>query len=250
MLKEIDYAVITVFMGSVFLDINIGNAEETAQAESDYGALLGHFQSQKHQLGLGQLDNLGQLNEEARELLSDSFRRTGFAKDLVWEPLRPLYAGRIVIQLCTEAPKAVENFRCLATGERGVGKSSGKPLHYKGCRFHRIVKGFMVQGGDIVKGDGSAGDSIYGGTFKDEAAGLKLKHDTAGVVSMANSGKHSNRSQFFITLAATPQCDRKHVVIGNVTSGLDILQRIDEEAASSTGAPCTGVYIADCGEIS
>jgi hypothetical protein len=79
-LKEIDYAVITVFMGSVFLDINIGNAEETAQAESDYGALLGHFQSQKHQLGLGQLDNLGQLNEEARELLSDSFRRTGFAK--------------------------------------------------------------------------------------------------------------------------------------------------------------------------
>ena len=94
-----------------------------------------------------------------------------------------------MVELNAEAcPKAVENFRCLCTGERGKGKGSGKPLHYRGTRFHRIVQGFMAQSGDIVKGDGSAGDSIYGKPFNDEKAALKLKHDAAGVVSMANSG--------------------------------------------------------------
>jgi cyclophilin family peptidyl-prolyl cis-trans isomerase len=77
----------------------------------------------------------------------------------------------------------------------------------QGTKFHRIVSGFCCQGGDVVRGDGSGGDSIYGGKFNDEKQGLKLKHDAVGVLSMANSGKNSNSSQFFFTLAAAPQCD-------------------------------------------
>jgi cyclophilin family peptidyl-prolyl cis-trans isomerase len=161
----------------------------------------------------------------------------------------------VVLTCVKQAPKAVENFRCLCTGERGKGKKSGKPLHYQGTLFHRIVKGFVCQGGDVVKGDGSGGDSIYGGSFKQEKAALKLKHDAAGVrirsyregdaantihmwsqpfdgcpglcphqqvVSMASS----NESQFFITLASAPQCDGKHVVLGRVVEGHDVLGRI------------------------
>ena len=82
----------------------------------------------------------------------------------------------------------------------------------QGCPFHRIQSGFCCQGGDIVKHDGSSGDSIYGGKFHDEKAGLKLKHDAAGIVSMANSGKNSNTSQFFITLAPAPQCDGAYII--------------------------------------
>jgi peptidylprolyl isomerase len=77
----------------------------------------------------------------------------------------------------------------------------------QGVCFHRIVKGFCCQGGDVVKGDGSGGDSIYGATFNDEKAALKLKHSSAGILSMANSGKNSNSSQFFFTLDAAAQCD-------------------------------------------
>lgn len=84
-----------------------------------------------------------------------------------------------------QAPKAAENFRCLCTGERGKGKKSRVPLHYQGVPFHRIATGFVCQGGDIVKGDGSGGDSIYGGSFNDEKPGLKLKHDAAGVSNAA-----------------------------------------------------------------
>ncbi|EFJ47518.1 hypothetical protein VOLCADRAFT_61255 [Volvox carteri f. nagariensis] len=160
----------------------------------------------------------------------------------------PIRAGRIVLELFDkEVPKTVENFRCLLTGEKGLGKASKKPLHYKGSKFHRIVRGFCCQGGDIVRGDGSGGDSIFGGQFNDEKPGLKLKHDGPGILSMANSGKNTNTSQFFFTLAAAPQCDGKHVVFGKVVEGLDILARIDSEAASPDGSPRVDVTIADCG---
>ena len=159
---------------------------------------------------------------------------------------------RLEIELDLKAaPKACENFRCLCTGEKGTGKASGKALHYKGLRMHRIVKGFVAQGGDVVKNDGSGGDSIYNGAFKDEKAGLALKHSAAGVVAMANAGPHTNKSQFFVTLAAAPQCDGKHVVLGKVTNneGLELLKKIDELAASESGEPKADVLIVDCGEL-
>ncbi|GFH24060.1 peptidyl-prolyl cis-trans isomerase, partial [Haematococcus lacustris] len=113
--------------------------------------------------------------------------------------------------------------------------------------MHRIVKSFCAQEGDIVRGDGSGGDSIYGGAFNDEKKGLGMKHDRLGVVAMANSGKNSNTSQFFITLGPAPQCDGKHVVFGMVVEGMEVLHRLNEEAASEDGTPRVVVTVADCG---
>eukprot|EP00930_Biecheleria_cincta_P008222 TRINITY_DN10961_c2_g1_i2.p1 TRINITY_DN10961_c2_g1~~TRINITY_DN10961_c2_g1_i2.p1 ORF type:complete len:250 (+),score=21.61 TRINITY_DN10961_c2_g1_i2:42-752(+) len=154
-------------------------------------------------------------------------------------------AGRIVIELRPDiVPKTAENFRALCTGEKGIG-TSRKMLHYKGCKFHRAVQGFMCQGGDIVAGDGTGGDSIYGGKFDDE--NFELKHSGPGVVSMANSGPHSNRSQFICT-GLTDWLDGKHVVFGRVVVGMDVVQKIDR-AASEGGQTILPTVILDCGEM-
>lgn len=106
-------------------------------------------------------------------------------------------SGRVVIELFTDmCPKTCENFRCLCTGEKGIGKTTQKPLHYKGCLFHRIVKDFMIQGGDFSEGNGRGGESIYGGFFEDES--FTKKHTEEFLLSMANRGKDTNGSQFFI----------------------------------------------------
>jgi len=168
--------------------------------------------------------------------------------NMLLRPPPSLLLGRLIIELFVDkAPKTVENFRALCTGEKGKGKA-GKILHYKASTFHRIVKDFVCQGGDFVFGDGSGGDSIYGGKFNDEKEGLKVQHNGLGILSMANSGKNTNSSQFFFTLAALPKLDGKHVAFGRVIEGVDVLKRINEEAASADGTPKTTVYIADCGE--
>lgn len=170
------------------------------------------------------------LDEEGRALLAEAYASCGQERQhgpLVLADPGDVAAGRLEIELLADvAPKAAENFRALCTGERGTGKLSRKALHYKGCRFHRIVAGFCCQGGDIVRGDGSSGESVFGGKFADEKAGLVLRHDRAGLCSMANTGKNTNSSQFFFTLAAAPQCDGKHVIFGHVVAGLDLLERI------------------------
>ncbi|XAR59826.1 Peptidylprolyl isomerase [Bertholletia excelsa] len=155
--------------------------------------------------------------------------------------------GRIVIGLYgQDVPKTVENFRALCTGE--LGKSaSGKALHYKGTPFHRIIPGFMIQGGDIIYGDGKGSVSVYDGTFPDES--FKIKHSHPGVVSMVNSGPDSNGSQFFITTVKASWLDGEHVVFGKVIEGMDTVYAIEGGAGTYSGKPRKKVIIADSGEI-
>mmetsp|Transcript_12833 Transcript_12833/g.36828 ORF Transcript_12833/g.36828 Transcript_12833/m.36828 type:complete len:152 (-) Transcript_12833:1744-2199(-) len=143
-------------------------------------------------------------------------------------------------------PKTAENFRALVTGERGVG-SSGKPLHFLGSPFHRVIPGFMCQGGDFTRENGTGGESIYGAKFADE--NFTLTHSGPGILSMANAGPNTNGSQFFLCVAPTPWLDGKHVVFGSVTSGMDVVKAV-EGYGSDSGKTRAKIVIANCGQLS
>jgi cyclophilin family peptidyl-prolyl cis-trans isomerase len=167
---------------------------------------------------------------------------------------RPPVAGnRIVVQLYWDvAPMACENFATLCfygsnKKPAPIGES-GKPLTYRNSTVHRVEPGFVLQAGDFVKGNGSAGESIVnnGKKFKDERPGLLLEHDRKGVLSMGNSGKNSNSSQFFLTFGPTPRCNGKHVIFGKMVSGFSVLDYV-ETFGSKDGTPTAPVTITDCG---
>ncbi|XP_070584859.1 NK-tumor recognition protein isoform X2 [Erythrolamprus reginae] len=156
--------------------------------------------------------------------------------------------GRIIFQLFSDVcPRTCKNFLCLCTGEKGIGKTTGKKLCYKGSTFHRVVKSFIIQGGDFSEGNGKGGESIYGGYFKDE--NFILKHDRAFLLSMANRGKHTNGSQFFITTKPAPHLDSVHVVFGLVISGFEVIEQIETLKTDSASRPYADVRVIDCGVL-
>jgi len=151
-------------------------------------------------------------------------------------------AGRILFELFDETtPRTAENFRALCLGLPGYG--------YVGSKFHRIIPGFMIQGGDFEHGDGTGGYSIYGGQFEDES--FTVPHNSSGLLSMANAGPNTNGAQFFVTVNKTPWLNGKHVVFGRVydLNSYDVVKTIEGYGDQETGKPFAEIEITNCEQL-
>jgi len=154
--------------------------------------------------------------------------------------------GRIVFKLHDDiTPRTAKNFRTLCLGNHPRKATSGHKMHYKNSIFHRVIKEFMLQGGDFTAFNGTGGESIYGETFEDE--NFRVKHTKAGQLSMANAGKNTNGSQFFVTTVPTPWLDGKHVVFGEVIKNLELVKEIERQRCNSGDAPLKQVKVTNSG---
>ncbi|KAH9854528.1 cyclophilin-like domain-containing protein [Lenzites betulinus] len=232
-----------------YLDIYMGDKDEHDRAQSAYDATAALLAKNAAIYALP--TSPAALSEEQQDILQelDSTLVLRFA------PPEPLLAGRMVFALDAGPglAKTTANFLALCTGEKGACKNApNKRLHYRDCPVHRIVRGFVAQGGDVTRGDGSGGESIYGGKFNDEKAGLKVRA-ARGALAMANAGKNTNSSQFFVVLTDEPAALAKlhgtYVVFGQLVEGWDVLARLDTVGGGTDGRPAVPVWIGDCGKL-
>ena len=226
----------------VFLDLDIGGHRAAHALAIEFVSST----SIKYGLSSADLSKLGG-SERSRipELFASDFSFSSRGRI----ELLPAPHERIIIELFSDvAPNACANFLSLCTGDKGKAKGSGVPLLYRGSRMHRLVPGSFVQGGDFVFGNGSGGESIWGGVFKDEPSALKIKLDARGLLAMSNTGKNSNGSQFFFTLAPLPKLNGRHVVFGRVVAGLETLDAVERVDAPGE-VPAAEILIADCGLV-
>jgi cyclophilin family peptidyl-prolyl cis-trans isomerase len=197
----------------------------------------------KNQVNNKEIDNF---NNQNNVKSNDSVKPINF-EDTALNPYFDIKIGdnpeeRIIFQLFDEdVPKTCKNFRYLCF--KGLFNKD-KPS-YQDTSFHRIIKDFMIQGGDITRGDGTGGYSIYGEHFEDE--NFNLTHNQPGMLSMANSGPNTNNSQFFITVKKTPWLDNKHVVFGIIISGFDIIKKIEDIDTDNNDKPLVNITITKCG---
>jgi len=231
----------------VWLDIDLNGTREAYQRAVDFVAA----KNLAYNLKSNMLEELG--GSEKKRI-----KEQLYPNDYEWSQKGRISLNmppqRICVELWPEtAPLAVENFVALVLGSKGKGQESGCPMTYKGCHFHRIIKGFVAQGGDFVKNNGSGGECVFPGKktgFKDDPAGLKVKLAERGMLAMGNSGKNTNTSQFFFTLGDQSKLTGKHVGFGQIISGMEVLALMEQCAAAEgddSGKPAHPVVIADCG---
>jgi cyclophilin family peptidyl-prolyl cis-trans isomerase len=230
-----------------FFEIEIGDKKKYEKEEKEFQEGIEFLKKNHSKYSLNQ--DITKLTEEEKSLLEEYFKTSNKNTNLKIKTSPPdsLNIGRIVFQLYTElCPKTCENFVSLCVGDKGIDKESKKKLYYKGNQIHRIEKDFMFQGGDITRFDGSGGASIFGKKFKDEEKGLKIKFDKKGLIAMANSGKNTNSSQFFVTFSPQKSLNGKYVVFGEVIEGIELLDKINS-CSGEGGVPINDVIIIDCG---
>ncbi|PIL29140.1 hypothetical protein GSI_09189 [Ganoderma sinense ZZ0214-1] len=231
---------------SVFLHILIGDSEQHARETAAYTSTATLLAKNAAIYGLPSLP--AELSEEQQGILKE----LDSSLAMRFTPPVPLLAGKLVFDL-DDTPGLANNFVALCTGEKGMCKNApNKKLHYADCPIHRIVTGFVAQGGDITRGDGSGGESIYGGKFNDDKAGLKKKF-SRGSLAMANSGKNTNSSQFFLVLtddeSKLAKMNGKYVVFGELKDGWEVLDRLDAVGGGADGKPSVRVWIGGCGKL-
>ena len=159
-------------------------------------------------------------------------------------------AERVVFELFNVfTPITAENFYHLCVGDKGTGESSGRPLTFANSKFHRIIPDFMAQGGDFTHGNGTGGESIYGKKFDDEWTNGVLSHEEPHLLSMANAGRNTNGSQFFITARECKWLDEKHVVFGKVESGNKTVEKMMLVGTTGSGTPKKSVLVVACGQL-